>query len=94
MSDAVVVALVAAGPATLAALASWRGGVASKKNSRSLETGNGKTIGEYAVYLATQIGELSGQLTAHTKQDDENFRSLNQRLDAIEGTSARRQRQG
>jgi hypothetical protein len=83
----VVVAIIAAGPASLAAYAALRGTRQNKSMKASLETGNGKTIGQYAVHLSEKIGHLAGQLEAHTAQDDANFRALNERLDTIEGTS-------
>jgi hypothetical protein len=83
----VIVALVAAVPASLAAYAAFRGTRQNKAMKEDLATGNGKTIGQYAVHLSHELGMLSGQLDAHTAQDEANFTALNQRLDDLEGTS-------
>lgn len=67
VSDAVLVAAIAAGPATLAAFASWRG---TRTNSQRLGNPNGR--GD----LAQQIGHLSDWADSHTRQHRDDMTEL------------------
>lgn len=92
------VALIAAVPATIAALASWR---QAKKTRGEISTNHGLRAGEYIEAIAHQVGVLKANqeiavaqahtyhlaqteaLREHTAQDAERFEALQEEIQAI-----------
>jgi hypothetical protein len=83
----IVAALIASVPATIAAVAAYRG---VKRNTKQLRTGNGHTIGYVVQAISDRIDAVSERVDLHYKDNNEAHMAIVERLARMEESRTKR----